>query len=41
MYLPLEQRVSLWQTERAVVCPDMNRRPAAGRHGFSGDINSL
>jgi putative endopeptidase len=25
MYLPPEQRVSLWQTERALVCPDSNR----------------
>jgi predicted metalloendopeptidase len=25
MYLPPEQRVSLWQTERAVVCPDSSR----------------
>jgi hypothetical protein len=41
MDLGPEWRVSLWQTERAVVCPHTNRSPAADRHEFSGDINSL
>src|SRR5437016_4611941 len=41
IYLPPEQRVSLWQTERAAACPDTDRQPAADRHEFSGDINSL